>query len=311
MGPRVVVVGSINADLTVSAAHLPGAGETVVGAGPVLHQGGKGANAATAASRLGANVSMIGAVGADEFGRQAVESLGQDGVDTTAITVVANVSTGAALIVVDSGGENMIAVGQGANAALHADAVEQAVRSALGTDSPAPHRRPCLLVSTEIPDECIAAAIAIGRELGARLVLDPAPARASLLDLDLRDVILTPNAGEARALTGADHLPRAIDRLVDTTNGAPVVVTEGARGALVHERGRDLVRISPPSHVGVVDATGAGDTFAGALCSRLAAGEMLTDAATFAVAAGACAVQAAGARAAMPTAIEVQEMLED
>lgn len=311
MTARVVVVGSINADLTVSAPHLPSAGETVVGSGPVVHQGGKGANAATAASRLGATVSIIAAVGSDEFGQRAVTSLAHDGVDTSPVAMVPGVATGAALIVLQPDGENLIAVGQGANSTLQARTVTDAVRTTLAKTSTAPGHRPCLLVGTEIPDDCVAAAIAIGRELGAHLVLDPAPARASLLDLDLRGVILTPNAGEARALSGTDDVRMAITRLCELNGGAPIVVTEGAQGALVQERpGEGFIRLSPPHDVRVVDTTGAGDTFAGALCTRLAASDMAADAARFAVAAGACAVRAEGARTAMPTAAEVRAALD-
>lgn len=312
MAARVVVVGSINADLTVSAPHLPSAGETVVGSGPVVHQGGKGANAATAASRLGATVSVVGAVGSDEFGQRALTSLARDGVDTSPVAVVPDVATGAALIVFDPNGENLIAVGQGANGALEAGAVTDAARTTLGNGSAVPEHRPCLLVGTEIPDACVAAAIAVGRELDAHLVLDPAPARASLLDLDLRGVILTPNAGEARALSRTDDVHIAIARLSELNGGAPIVVTEGAQGALVQEKpGESFIRLSPPDDVRVVDTTGAGDTFAGALCTRLASSDSTTDAAKFAVAAGACAVRAEGARTAMPTEAEVRDALAE
>lgn len=307
---RVVVVGSVNVDLTVSAARLPIAGETVVGSGPELHQGGKGANAAVAASRLGASVTLVGAVGADEFGQQALQALERDGVDTSHVTVTPSTATGAALIVIDSNGENLIAVGEGANATLDPRTVAQAVRGTLGNHRRSPRTRPCLLIGTEVPDSGARAAIEIGRELGAHLVLDPAPARPSLLELDLRGVILTPNVGESRALTGADDVHTAIAGLAERNGGAPVIVTQGAAGALVQETpGRGVGRIPPPGTVNAVDTTGAGDTFAGALCSRLASGEPVMDSARFAVAAGACAVRGAGARAAMPTQADVRDAL--
>ena len=307
MGARVVVVGSVNADLTVSAAHLPVAGETVVGSGPVLHQGGKGANAAVAASRLGASVTLVGAVGADEFGQQALQALERDGVDTSLVTVTSSTATGAALIVLDSFGENLIAVGQGANATLDPRTVAQAVRSTLDDKRGTSGHRPCVLVGTEVPDSGVRAAIETGRELGAHLVLDPAPARPSLLEIDLLGVILTPNEGEARALTGTDDVPTAIAELAARNGGAPVIVTQGAAGALVQEEpGRGVTHIPPPGQVTVVDTTGAGDTFAGALCSSLASGQTVMESARFAVAAGACAVRGAGARTAMPTQADVR-----
>ncbi len=308
---RLVVVGSINTDLVVSSEHLPVAGETVLGSGPVKHQGGKGANAAVAASRLGAAVSLVAAVGDDEFGRNAMSALQDEGVDTVAISTKRDVPTGSALIVVDPRGENLIAVGAGANGALTPDETERGLSALLGDRSgqrddedPIP-----VLIGLEIPDAVVATAIRVGKERGALVIVDPAPARRFLLELDLTGVLLTPNAGEARSLAGVSDERLAASRLCDIT-GAPVVVSLGAAGALLQmsSEASPLV-VQAPAGVDVVDATGAGDTFAGALVSSLARGESLESSVRFAVAAGSCAVRAAGARTAMPTRDEVQSLV--
>jgi ribokinase len=308
MDARVVVVGSVNVDLVVEAPRLPTAGETVLGERLERHQGGKGANAAVAAARLGAATTLVAAVGDDDFGRAARDALDAEGVDGERIAVLAGVPTGAALIVVDPAGENQIAVGAGANARLAADHVRAAVSGALAAGPGA--GRASVLVSLEIPDAAVEAAIAAGRAAGATVIIDPAPARASVLELDLAGVLLVPNAGEARTLAGVAELDAAVRRLAERT-GAPVVATDGAHGALaVSAPDAPPERVVVPGGVRSVDTTGAGDAFAGALAARLAAGDRLADAVRFAVAAGAHAVGAVGARTGMPTEAEVRAVLE-
>lgn len=308
MGARVVVVGSVNVDLVVEAPRLPAAGETVLGERLARHQGGKGANAAVAAARLGAATTLVAAVGDDDFGRAARAALDAEGVRGEAIAVLDGVPTGAALIVVDPTGENQIAVGAGANAELTAGHVRVSVTEALAEGPGAV--APSVLVSLEIPDAAVDAAISAGRAAGATVLVDPAPARASLLELDLTGVLLVPNRGEALELGGGTDLDAAIARLADRT-GAAVVATDGGRGAVVAAGpGAPSQRVDVPSGVRSVDTTGAGDTFAGALAVRLAAGDPLAEAVRFAAAAGAHAVGAAGARAGMPTAAEVRALLE-
>jgi ribokinase len=275
----VAVVGSINVDLVAAVAVLPAPGETVLGRRIERHGGGKGANAAVAAARLGARVRLIGAVGDDDVGAGALAELRAAGVDVAAVAVLAGEPTGMALIVVDRQGENQIAVGAGANAALGADHV----RTALGRAAPG-----CVLVSAEVPDAAIAAAVAAARDLGVPCVLNPAPARPELLDAGA-GAILTPNAGEARRLAGTDDVEQAARTLRERT-GAPVVVTLGERGALL-----DGTRHPAPT-TRVVDTTGAGDAFNGALAARLAVGDALPAALPQAIAAASRSVSEPGAR---------------
>jgi ribokinase len=300
--PVVVIVGSVNVDLVVAAARLPGRGETVLGRRLERYGGGKGANAAVAAARLGADVRLVAAVGDDVLGAEALVELRREGVDVASVQTVAGEATGAALIVVDADGDNQIAVGAGANARLAAAHVRSAVQAALDEAG-------CVLVSLEVPHEAVAVAVSAGRERGLPVIVDPAPARPSALELAGLAPIFTPNAGEVRELTGEADKHRAAVALAQRT-GAPVIVTDGGAGALILEQpGGEVVRVPAPSAAPVVDTTGAGDTFSGALATRIAAGEGLRAAATFAVAAGACAVRAAGARSGMPTQAEVRALL--
>jgi ribokinase len=298
----VVIVGSVNVDLLVAAERLPGRGETVLGRRLERYGGGKGANAAVAAARLGAKARLVAAVGDDDLGREALAELRQEGVDLEGVSKVSDEATGAALIVVDGSGDNQIAVGAGANATLAPDRVRRALEGALD-------RAGSLLVSLEVPHEAVRAAVDAGRERGVPVVVDPAPARASALELAAFGPIFTPNAGEARELTGEADKRRAAAALTRRT-GAPVIVTDGSEGALLlEESGAELLTLPAPSGVAAVDTTGAGDTFSGALATRMAAGDDLRVAAGFAVAAGACAIRARGARSGMPTEAEVHAIL--
>jgi ribokinase len=298
----VVIVGSVNVDLVVAAERLPGRGETVLGRRLERYGGGKGANAAVAAGRLGAEARLVAAVGGDDLGREVLAELRSEGVDVDGVSEVPDEATGAALIVVDDSGDNQIAVGAGANAALAPAGVQRALQGALDGAG-------CLLVSLEVPHEAVRAAVGAGRERGVPVVVDPAPARAAALELAAFGPIFTPNAGEARRLTGEADKRRAAAALIRRT-GTPVVVTDGSEGALLLEKADTEVLAWPsPPGVSAVDTTGAGDTFSGALATRIAAGDNLRAAVAFAVAAGACAVRAHGARSGMPTEAEVHAIL--
>jgi ribokinase len=289
----LVVVGSVNADLVVRLSRLPGPGETVGGGTFERHHGGKSANQAVAAARLGASVAFVGAVGADDLGDAAVAALEREGIDCSGVARLDDAPTGVALIVVDEAGENQIAVASGTNARLDAAIVESAV----------PKGARWVLLGLEVPDEAVLAAA----RTGADLVLTPAPARPlpeELLDLG---PILTPNESEACALAGEADAEAAARALVERT-GAPVVVTLGAQGALLVAPGEDPVEV-PALRVDVVDTTGAGDTFTGALAAELAAGADLLAAARFATAAAALSTQAAGAREGMPDRAAVERAL--
>jgi ribokinase len=290
---RVVVVGSVNADLVVAVEALPAAGETVAGGRFARWGGGKGANQAVAAARLGAAVAFVGAVGRDDFGDDALRQLEAEGIDVSAVAR-AGAPTGVALIVVDAHGENQIAVASGANAEVAGDAVRAALERLLAGTGAAPG---VVLLGHEIPDAAVVAGTQAAAAAGWRVILNPAPARA----LDDRVVaarpILTPNASEAAQLTGEDDPERAARALRERT-GAAVLVTLGGDGALLLD-GEAPVRIPAPA-VSVVDTTGAGDTVNGALAAELAAGRPLEDAVRFALAAAALSTQAEGAREGMP-----------
>jgi ribokinase len=290
---RVVIVGSLNADLVVSVERLPRAGETVTGGTFARHGGGKGANQAVAAARAAAQVAIAGAVGADAFGDEALRELAAEGIDISAVARLEGAATGVAAIVVDASGENQIAVASGANAALTADAVEAALGRLLERPALPPG---VVLLGHEVPEPAVVAGIRAARGAGWTVVLNPAPARP--LPAGVEGVILTPNADEARALAGEDHVEAAA-RTLRARTGAPVLVTLGSQGALLEGE-----RLPAPT-VEVVDTTGAGDTVNGALAAELAAGRPLHEAAAFAIAAAALSTRAAGARAGMPRRDEV------
>lgn len=290
MSGRVIVVGSVNVDLTVTTARLPRPGETVTGGHLAQHDGGKGGNQAVAAARLGASTTFIGAVGDDAFGERARQALAGDGVDIEHVTVLPGEATGVAFILVDEHGENLIAVASGTNMALTpAMATAALERSRVGPGD-------VVLVSHEIPTATARAALEAGRAGGATTILNPAPAqgldRATLVAAD----ILTPNEGELLVLRDIG-LPASGSRLVSL----------GAAGARL-ESADASVHI-PALAVTPVDTVGAGDTLNGALAAGLASGLGLEKAATRAVAAASVSVTRPGARGGMPTAAELERAL--
>ncbi|GAA4698197.1 ribokinase [Pseudonocardia yuanmonensis] len=306
MGPgvlgRVVVIGAVNVDMVVRAPRLPGPGETVVGPAVERFGGGKGANAAVAAARAGAEVRYIGAVGADDVGAGALAELRAEGVDVDGVAVLDGVPTGVALIAVDADGENQIAVGAGATAAVDAEAVRSAVAGSAGWAG-------CVLVSTEIPEEAVAAAVEAAAAEGIPCVVNSAPVLPVLGTLLTYGPVPTPNATESRDLAallsgGGGGLTE------DTVEGratalarrakAEVVVTLGGDGALVVDPGGRAERVPAHPAPEVRDTTGAGDTFNGVLAAGLAAGEPVAGAVRRAVVAAALSVGASGARAGMP-----------
>ena len=286
MARDVYVVGSVNVDLVVvRLASLPRAGETVSGGTFERHGGGKSANQAVAAARQGAAVRMIAAVGDDDLGEEAIALLEAEGIDVAAVQRLASTPTGVALIAVDETGENQIAVASGANAELSAETVERALAGAAAGGA--------VLLGLEVPDAPVLAGARAARDAGLAVVLNPAPARALPDELLALSPLLTPNRDEARALSGEDD-PEAAALTLAKLTGAPVVVTVGADGALLADGG--AVERIPAPQVEVVDTTGAGDAFNGALACALAGGAELTDAVRSAVAVAADSTRTAGAR---------------
>jgi ribokinase len=300
MSGRVIVVGSVNVDLVVHGERLPTPGETVTGGTFRRHQGGKGGNQAVAAARLGRPTFLIAAVGDDPFGKQARFDLEANGVDLSGLATSPMASTGVALIMVDDEGENLISVAPGANAELSAGAPVTALDHLAHLDR---LDGDVVLVSREIPNETVMEALAYARHIGALTVLNPAPADG-IADVDLDAVdVLTPNRGELVACAGGlDTDPPEVlaRRLIGAGVHRAVVVTLGADGALLVPADGPVVHV--PGHVvQTVDATGAGDTFSGALAAGLAEGRPIEEAVRRATVAAALSTTVPGARGGMPT----------
>jgi ribokinase len=288
MPARVVVVGSINVDMVVAAERLPAPGETVAGGTLTRSGGGKGANQAVAAARAGGDVVLVGAVGDDDLGAGALAELAAEGIDVSAVARLGAAATGVALIVVDAAGDNQIAVASGANHAVDPDAVRDAVARS-GAHA--------VLTGFELPDAVVLAAAEAATAAQVPLVVNPAPARPLPDGLAGQRPILTPNEHEATALTG-ERDPDAAARALAVRTHAPVVVTLGARGALLHDGGESAVLPAPPA--AAVDTTGAGDVFSGVLTLALAEDAPLRDAVARAIDAAAASVTWSGARGAAP-----------
>ena len=286
---HVVVVGSLNVDLVVSADRLPVPGETVLGGRFSVHDGGKGANQAVAASRAGARVTMIGAVGTDAHGERAVAALSSEGVDVSRVRRIDGEPTGVALVAVGPRGENQIVVAPGANTAIALDDEDRALIG--GADA--------LLTSLEIPMATVVDALRLANAAGVASILNPAPAHALPAEVLALGPILTPNEHELVVAIGNDKTDGALDELV-ARHAGPVIVTQGAAGALLAQ-GDVRERFDGFVAPAVVDTTGAGDTFCGVLAASLADGLALPDAIRSANAAAAISVGAPGARAGMPT----------
>jgi ribokinase len=283
----IAIVGSINLDVVVEVERHPVPGETVLGGDRVELPGGKGANQAVAAARLGAEVAFVGRVGDDDAGRRLRDGLAAEGVDVAHVETDPSAPTGMALIAVDRAGENTIVVSSGANARVSAADVEAAAEVLTGAT--------VTLVQHEVPEAAVAAAIARG---GGTVVLNPAPARPIVAPVD----VLVPNGGELEALAGRAGDPIELARGLDAARA--VVVTLGSEGAVVVQ-GERVERISAP-RVRAVDTTGAGDAFCGALAQALDGGAELVEAARWAVRAAAASVTKPGAQGGLPRSADLR-----
>ncbi|MGP8302074.1 ribokinase [Streptomyces inhibens] len=297
----VLVVGSANADLTVRVERRPGAGETVRGTDLVESAGGKGANQAAAAARIGGRTALLARVGGDAYGELLLGAQREAGTDVTPVIVDGAARTGTAMIIVDPDGDNSIVVSPGANAALTPQDVA-AAKDVIAASS-------VVSLQLEIPMESVRAAAAAAEQAGTRVVLNPSPAPEAALAPELLAVAdpLVVNEHEARELSGrADGTPAEWAQALRDQGARSVVVTLGGDGALVLDASG--VSEVPGVRVKAVDTTGAGDAFTGALATRLARGDALPEAARFAVRVGAAAVTKPGAQPSYPTRAELEAL---
>ncbi len=303
---RIVVVGSVNTDMVVKSERIPVPGETVTGGEFVLAAGGKGANQAVAAARLGADVMLVAKTGQDMLGDQAIENYRAEGINTDNILRDADHSTGVALILVDAQGENLISVASGANHALVPQDVQQAanlIRAAA-----------VVLLQLEIPMDVVRYTARLASEASVPVILDPAPAPDAPLDSDLLQHVtyLTPNESEAERLTGIAVSDEASARTAAAklleAGAENVIITLGAKGALV--AGPQGTKWIASHAVDARDSTAAGDAFNGGLASALAAGLSLDDAVRQASLVGALSVTRLGAQPSLPNAEELRQFAE-
>ena len=301
--PRpVLVIGSLNMDLIATCARLPAPGETVPGTGFATLPGGKGANQAVAAARLGARTFMAGCVGADPFGAALRADLAAAGVDIAHVAEVPG-PTGTALIAVDAAGANQIVVVPGANAATDPARIDRALAAVPGPG--------ILLLQHEIPSASVAHAVRAGHAAGWFVLLNPAPARPVPAGVMGAIDLIAPNETEAALLLG--HPLRTAEdaaagaRALCALGARAALITLGAAGAVYADAGG--VRTQPPVAVRAVDTTGAGDAFLGALATVLAAGSRIDEALGFAAAAAALSVTRPGAQASLPARRDVEAFI--
>ncbi len=304
--PNILVVGSLNMDLVVRTEDIPTPGQTVTGSNFTTTPGGKGANQAVAAAALGAECTMVGMVGDDAFGRTLKETLQDRGVRCEHLGISSEAPTGAAMIIVDSRGENTIVVAGGANLALSPDDVF-ACEGLF-------ERADVVLLQLEMSMPVVRAAISLGKRCGCKIVLDPAPA-PKVLPEEISGVdLITPNVTEAETITGKKAVEERVDKLVAAefiARGAKAAALKlGHRGCMVVTEDEHFYRVDA-CRVPVVDATGAGDAFTAAIAVAMARGEGLHQAAKFANAAGALACTKLGAISAMPAIEHVHALMED
>lgn len=296
---KILVVGSINMDLVVRVPQAPLPGETVLGGDFETYPGGKGANQAVAASRMGGDVTMVGRVGNDDFGDTLIQKLVEDGIKTNHVIKDSNAATGIAMISVAADGENTIVVGPGANMQVSIEDVNQARALMREAD--------ILLVQLECPLETITAAVELAKAYDVPVIFNPAPAqpisKALLKDLDY----LTPNQSEILHLTDETDIGQAIQKLQDW-GVKRLILTLGANGARVITE--DMDEHLPAFEVTAVDTTASGDAFHGALAVALAEGKSLLDAVWMGMAAGALAATKRGAQTSLPTREAVDNFLE-
>lgn len=298
----IVVFGSINMDLVARTPRLPQSGETIVGYDFTTIPGGKGANQAVAAARLGATVEMVGRVGGDRFGEALRESLQAAGVGCDRIMTDSGSSSGVALIEVEEGGENHIIIVPGANGRVNAEDVSRM--------QPDLQKAKLLLLQLEVPLDAVIAAAQSAQKAGVTVMLDPAPASTTLPNELLAEVdILTPNKVEASQLVGF-----SVENLEDAEKAAIALQKRGVRDVIIKLGGQGTLTATPEGTihtpafpVQAIDTVAAGDAFNGGLATALSDGRSLQDALTWGTATAALSVTQRGAQSSMPTQTELHQ----
>lgn len=299
MKPSILVIGSTNTDMVVKADRLPAPGETVLGGDFFMTAGGKGANQAVAAKRLGGDVIFIFKTGSDIFGERSVKAFTEEGIDTRYSATDPEKSSGIALITVDKNAENCIVVASGANASLSPEDITPAISLF--------SRSPIVLMQLETPLETIYYAAELAVSYNCPLILNPAPACALPASLLEKVSIITPNRKEASVLSGIDITDEQsailAARLIRNKGVGTVIITLGADGALISSM--ETEQFVPARVVEAVDTTAAGDVFNGALAVALSEGRSLVDAVEFGCRAAAISVTRLGAQSAAPYRYEL------
>jgi len=299
---KIVVVGSCNTDMVIKADRLPVPGETILGGTFFMNPGGKGANQAVAASRMGGNVTLISKTGNDVFGKQSVMLYTAENIKTDFIVSDPKHPSGVALITVDSSGENCIVVASGANAFLNTSDIDKASAEIEGSD--------LILMQLEIPIETVEYVAEIAYKKGIKVILNPAPARALSNNLLKHLYVIIPNKSEAEILSGIkvsdiESAKQAAD-IISAKGVAIVVITLGSQGALIKEYSD--YHFVEAFKVEALDTTAAGDTFCGSFCVGLAEGRSILDAVKLAARAAAITVTRMGAQASIPYRSELSSL---
>jgi ribokinase len=302
LSKKIIVVGSCNTDMVIKADRLPVPGETILGGTFFMNPGGKGANQAVAASRMGGNVTLISKTGNDVFGKQSVMLYTAENIKTDFIYSDPKHPSGVALITVDSQGENCIVVASGANAYLNPSDIDKASAEIENSD--------LVLMQLEIPIETVEYVAEKASKKGIKVILNPAPARALSDNLLKNLYIIIPNKSEAEILSGIkvsdiDSAKQAAD-IISAKGVDIVVITLGSQGALIKEYGEYL--FVEAFKVDALDTTAAGDTFCGAFCVGLSEGRSIPEAVKLAARAAAITVTRMGAQASIPYRSELSSL---
>lgn len=300
---KITVIGSSNTDMVVMTTHFPAPGETILGGEFLMNAGGKGANQAVAAARLGGRVFFAGKVGSDIFGENAIKNIKNEGIDASGISTDPEAASGVAQIIVDKKGENSIVVAPGANLKINRDDIDNAENQITQAD--------ILLIQLEIPVDTIIYAAKKAHKLGKKVILNPAPATELPDELFTYLYMITPNESETELLTGISVTdePSAAEaaKVLKKRGVENIIITMGSKGAFIFTD--EMQKIIPAYNVKAVDTTAAGDCFNGALAVAIAAGTDLEEAVRFANRAASIAVTRPGAQASMPFRNEVENAL--